>query len=99
MIMKKLLFFIITLVFIQARSQSNQNFEIPEIKPPSIDTYNLGKYGNIPIGLFTGSQNINIPLVNMSVDGLNVPISLLYNSSGVKVDDLNGNIGLGWTLL
>ena len=36
--------------------------ELPEITPSSPTAHELGKYGNVPLGLFTGTPQINIPL-------------------------------------
>ena len=81
---------------ILCQTNSNSYSNLPEIKPPSIDSYNLGKYGNIPVGMFTGSPNVQIPLTSLTLDGYEVPISLSYTSNGIRVDEQNGNIGLGW---
>jgi len=48
--------------------------------------------------LFTGTVNVNIPIYNYSVDGLDLGISLTYNTLGIKVDQTASDIGLGWTL-
>lgn len=67
------------------------------IVPPNPDAAALGKYGDVPVSLYTGTPNINIPLytINRVVD---VPISLSYHASGVKVDDISSMVGLGWVL-
>ncbi len=72
--------------------------ELPEITPPTPVAYELGKYGQIPVGMFTGTPNIDIPIYNYSAGGLSVPISLGYSSNGIKVDQLSSNVGLGWNL-
>jgi len=72
--------------------------ELPKIIPPSPTAYELGKYGQIPVGLFTGTPNINIPLYTFSTKNLSVPIQLSYSSNGIKVDQLSSNTGLGWSL-
>ena len=48
--------------------------------------------------LFTGTVNVNIPIYNYSVDGLNLGVSLSYNTLGIKLDEVASNVGLGWTL-
>lgn len=69
-----------------------------DLTPPSPKAYDLGKYGQTPVGLFTGTVNPSIPLYTYRTKNLQVPISLSYNSNGIKVDELGSNVGLGWSL-
>ena len=50
------------------------------------------------MNLFNGTPNISIPLYDISVGELNVPISINYNASGIRVNDIPTNIGSGWSL-
>lgn len=70
---------------------------ITNIVPPNPDAAALGKYGDIPVSLYTGTPTINIPLYTID-RAVNVPISLSYHASGVKVDDISSMVGLGWVL-
>lgn len=107
--MKKATKFIIaflTIIFINqinlAQDTGNRNIgdddEFTKIIPPSPTAYELGKYGQIPVGYFTGTPNISVPLYTYKAGNLSVPISLSYNSNGIKVDQLSSNVGLGWSL-
>jgi hypothetical protein len=58
----------------------------------------LGQYGEIPVSLYTGTPNINIPLYEMTYGDITVPISLSYHASGIRPDQHPGWVGLGWTL-
>lgn len=49
--------------------------------------------------LYTGKQMIKIPLFNIEQGGIKLPIMLVYNTSGIKVDQRASEVGLGWTLL
>lgn len=69
-----------------------------DILPKSPEAAAISKYGSIPVGLTSGVPNISIPIYNISLKGLNVPISLNYHSSGVKVNEQATNVGLGWSL-
>lgn len=91
---------IIFISFIFNLNLQSQDFDSEDLKviPPSPTAYELGKYGQIPVGYFTGTPNINIPLYNFKSRKLSVPISLSYNSNGIKVDQLASNVGLGWSL-
>lgn len=70
---------------------------LANIVPPNPDAAALGKYGEIPVSLYTGTPNITIPLYEIT-RAVNVPISLSYYASGVKVDDIASMVGLGWVL-
>ena len=63
---------------------------------PNAATFTV--YGNTPVNHATGVPQINIPLFTIEEDGLTLPISLSYHASGIKVDQLSGVVGLGWTL-
>lgn len=50
------------------------------------------------IDLFTGTANIGIPIHSYSIDGLNLDVSLGYNTTGIRVDQGATSVGLGWAL-
>lgn len=58
----------------------------------------LGEYGMIPVSPYTGMQNISIPIHEIEVGEHKIPITLNYHSGGVKVEQLPGWVGMGWTL-
>ncbi len=72
--------------------------EYTKLIPPSPTAYELGKYGQIPVGYFTGTPSVSVPIYTYKAGKLSVPISLSYNSNGIKVDQLSSNVGLGWSL-
>lgn len=55
-------------------------------------------YGNTPVDYSTGIPQINIPIYTIKEDGVEIPISISYHASGVKVDELASAVGLKWTL-
>ncbi|MDX6187772.1 hypothetical protein SGQ83_00280 [Flavobacterium sp. Fl-318] len=71
---------------------------LPNIVPPSPTAGELGKFGNVPVGLFTGAPNLSIPLLSFKTKDLESPLSLFYGSNGIKVDEVASNVGLGWNL-
>ena len=105
MILKKITLLILILLITiintgELLSQSNNpNDYSPNIMPASPEAFKFGSYGNIPVGLFTGAPNINIPLLTFNVKEINLPISLNYASNGIRLDEMNGSTGLGWTLI
>lgn len=80
------------------QTENNPNTFLPNIIPPSPSAYQLGNYGNVPVGMFTGSPNINIPIYNYKTANLEVPITMFYSNNGIKVDEISSNVGQGWNL-
>lgn len=66
--------------------------------PQSPEAIALSKFSEVPVSLYTGQSNISVPLYVLQAKGVQVPISLNYNSSGIKVKDIPGAVGLGWSL-
>lgn len=51
------------------------------------------------INLNTGGNSVNIPLYTYKDVDFDIPISLVYNSSGYKTQSMIGRLGLGWDLM
>lgn len=64
----------------------------------SPNAVSLGQYGDIPVSLYTGIPNINIPLYEVPVGMYKIPISLSYHTSAIRPDQRAGWVGTGWTL-
>jgi hypothetical protein len=79
------------------QDNSNDNL-LKKVILPSPNSAELGKYGDVPIGLFTGAMNYNVPLYKLSTQNLTLPISASYSSNGVKVDKYSSDIGVDWSL-
>ncbi|MEQ9051110.1 MAG: hypothetical protein RLP11_12415 [Marinoscillum sp.] len=69
-----------------------------EIIPPSPEAAAFGKYIENPISKYNGMVDINIPVYSVKENEFEVPISLNYHSSGIKVEEEATWVGLGWTL-
>ncbi len=85
-------------LFAISNIEDGEPFYTPSILPPSPTASELGRYGQIPVGLYTGTPNINIPLYTYKTKNLSLPISLSYNSNGIKVDQVASWVGMGWSL-
>ena len=46
----------------------------------------------------TGAANITIPLWDIKARGITIPIYLNYVTTGIRVNDISGEVGLGWTI-
>jgi hypothetical protein len=78
--------------------QGYESIQMPQLMPPSPDAFQIGTYGTVPVGLFTGTMNFSIPLYEVKSRNLSVPISINYSSNGVKVDLPSSRVGTGWIM-
>lgn len=76
------------------------SFNLKSMMPTSPDAATLGKFGDIPVGYYTGTTGISIPVYTIEDKeaGFSMPIVLRYSGSGIKVADQAGIAGLGWEL-
>jgi RHS repeat-associated protein len=58
----------------------------------------LGRFGEVPVALYTGQPDISIPLFTAAGRELQLPVTLRYQGGGVRVDEVGGWAGMGWTL-
>lgn len=73
-------------------------FQTPTINPPSPTAQAFMRYGEIPVDYSTGVPNIEIPIFTLEGKKLKIPISISYHASGIKVNDVASEVGLGWVL-
>jgi YD repeat-containing protein len=71
---------------------------LPDPVPPAPTAAALGKYGDVPVGMYTGVPQISIPLYELRGKNLQLPISLSYHSGGFRVEENASWVGLGWSL-
>lgn len=72
---------------------------LPKLVPPSPQATELGRYGNVPVGMFTGSPNVNLNIYTLQESGLSIPINITYSSNGVQVDGVAKQLGIDWNLI
>jgi YD repeat-containing protein len=92
------LFFCLLLInFITGIQAFGQKMQFP-VSIPSPNAAMLGQFGNVPVSLYSGLPQIEVPIYNIEEGSINVPISLNYHASGVKPDLHPGWVGLNWNL-
>ncbi len=94
----KILLILLLLKIIVLNGQSSQNYQLPKILHSSPQAQNFERYGEIPVDHSTGVPNINIPLYTIKGRKLTLPLSISYHASGIKVNDVASEVGLGWVL-
>ncbi|WP_316787813.1 hypothetical protein [Pedobacter frigoris] len=65
---------------------------------PSAGHGSPGLNGLFNVNQYDGTASINIPLHSYSINGLNLGVSISYDTHGLKVDERESNIGMGWSL-
>lgn len=92
----------ISLLFVGITSYADvQNYAPREysIIPPSPEVSSLINFYDVPVDYFHGLPDINLPLYELTQGEIKVPITIRYHGGGVKVDDMEGNLGLSWALM
>ncbi|MCT4637226.1 MAG: hypothetical protein N4A72_05925 [Bacteroidales bacterium] len=106
--MRKLIFALIALLWCIYPNLYSQNGDDGMVSsynhlmstfPVHPDAANLGKFGNLPVNMSSGTLNNTVPLIKIKVGDKEIPLMLSYNYSGLKVDAVSGSVGLGWTLV
>ena len=93
--MKKVVFFIYSILTnLSINAQQPPVFSCPT--PPSV--YSFTKYGDVPVNEYRGLADVSIPLYNVKLDEVNLPLKLNYFTGGVKVAEEASIVGLGWDM-
>jgi len=77
---------------------NNEAYGLNKVIPASPNAASLGKYGEIPVSLYTGIPSISIPIYEINEGRIKLPISLSYHAGGIKVEEIASWAGLGWSL-
>lgn len=98
--MKKFLFLLLINQFIYSQPSLNNSSNANDlfISPPNPEARGLIKSFKHNVNLASGIPEINYPIVDLVQGDLNLNLSFEYNSSGIKVDEIASNVGLGWRL-
>lgn len=68
----------------------------PKIGTPNAAAFRKVNFSNI--SEYTGSGNINVPIYQIQIGQISIPIELNYSSTGIKVDETASNVGQNWSL-
>ncbi|HEY8897221.1 MAG TPA: hypothetical protein VIM79_20500, partial [Niastella sp.] len=78
--------------------QTESPGSLPQLLPLTPEAASLIKTGLGNINRSSGAVQASIPLFELSVGGVKLPITLSYQSQGNKVEELCSRAGYGWTL-
>ena len=68
-----------------ASNAQTDEYGTPIPVPQSPNAASFGEYGKISVNGYQGTANISIPLFELELCGKKFPVTLSYNSSGIKV--------------
>lgn len=101
--------FVLAFILVLFISKNTMGTEDPSGQPPSAyimpyeprtpSTQGLLNYIDFANTGNNGAPDITIPLYEIKSRELNLPLSLSYNATGIKVADEAGNVGLNWNLI
>lgn len=94
--MKTRLYFILFLMVMVIHDSKAQADYLPT--PPSLNAQVILQNISQPVSYYTGVADIEIPIYTIQMKDISLPISLHYNTSGIKVEQEASVIGLGWNL-
>jgi len=69
-----------------------------DIVAPSPTAAELGKYGMVPVGMFSGTAQYSVPLYEFKTQNLSLPVTLNYSTNGLVVDQVSSWVGHSWSL-
>lgn len=84
--------------YVNAQSNQNESELVTPVTLPSPNAQALGKFGVIPVSNYTGIASVSLPLFSLKAGKYELPVSLDYHASGIKVNELGSNVGMGWSL-
>ncbi|WP_130736864.1 hypothetical protein [Flavobacterium sp. J27] len=72
--------------------------ELPQVTPPTPEASQMAKFVDMPVSLYNGTPNINIPIYTINAKGMQIPITISYHAKGIQVSEIASRVGLGWSL-
>lgn len=93
--MRKVILISLLLLTINVGAQK-ENIVPPSPQARLIENY-YEKYFTSEISS-SGTERIDVPLWNITVPGLQIPIALSYTTGGIRYKQEDGDVGVGWNL-
>ncbi|HMR85453.1 MAG TPA: hypothetical protein PKE30_20050, partial [Niabella sp.] len=95
--MRKYLFLCLMLSSALSYAQSPQP-SVKRVMPPSPEASACFKFIEEPVSAYTGLVNTSVPIFNIRLKEINIPVTMNYHSRGVRVDEIASRVGIGWSL-
>lgn len=99
MLSGRVLFVVATFLCLSCQTTIAQDFlSATDILPPPPSATAMIKHDGITVSKNTGVANISIPLYTLKGRKLSIAVGLDYSSSGIRVDEIASQVGMGWSL-
>ncbi|MFC4231491.1 DUF5977 domain-containing protein [Parasediminibacterium paludis] len=95
---KKIYIILFSIIFGNQAFAQNEELKVQNYHPVSPSAFSFLKYTEMPVSEYTGIPSISIPLYEISVDGIKIPIALDYHAAGIRVSQEASWVGLGWDM-
>lgn len=79
-------------------AQSIDSFDPSGNITPSVESFEMTKYGMISPSMYTGAMSFSVPIYTYQDPDFTIPISLDYNFDGYRPAIHSGTVGYGWNL-
>lgn len=90
---------ILIVVSFSVHAQGNPCIQyLPEYMPQSPTAQQIAKGIDFPVNYYSGIPDITIPLYQIEVGNLSVPVILTYQGGGIRPSQEATSVGLGWSL-
>ena len=83
---------------IYSQSDGQPRVSLDKLIPKSPQAAELFKVNDITVNSAKGAPNISFNLYTATVGNLKIPITLRYDATGIKYDDVPSAVGLKWSL-
>lgn len=83
---------------VNAQHQGSYKIPEPSVINSSAQSQAFEQYLNHRVTEYRGTPDISIPIYEIEIDGLKIPIVLSYNASGIRFRQFDGDVGVGWSL-
>ena len=78
---------------------AQNNIKLPQIIPASPEASAIAKYINYPVSYSRGLAEVTIPIYEVKVGDLVMPVTISFHGAGLRVNEPSGWLGSSWTLL
>lgn len=92
---KKIFYSALALVFYLAELKAQSTRQTDYVVSPT--TASLTKAGQVSLNLSAGQLDYSIPFYEIRLGDFHWPIRLNYQYSGLRLEELTGEVGLGWS--
>ena len=79
-------------------STTSSTVDLVERTPSSPNAGSISRYFDFPVNMATGQASISVPIYTIQTGRITVPITLKYNTVGVKAAERANWVGTNWTL-